>query len=421
MRQLVTTALVAAMATWPLAGTAAAQADADRGRNVSVLERPRPDYEPRGVRVGAVQAFATLPVEVATTDNLFAEEADEDSDVFYALRPRLQAATTWSRHAITLAAGLDRTFHLDFPKDDIFDAFVDITGRLDLGRSGELGVTYARASLSEARGSPDQPFAARSPVEYEQERVALTGRYQFNRVRVSGELSQTEFDYSDVLSVTGTLLDQDDRDRTETLGVVRGEFAISPALAAFAQVELDHRDYDLRPPATAFNRESFGRRYLVGSTFDITRLIRGEVGIGYLQQEFKDPGISDVEGIAADVSVDWFPTQLTTVNVAARRTVEETGFVGAASFLLTEGGVRVDHELRRNVILSAGAAIGRREFEGADREDELGRFDLGATYLVNRRVSLQARYERETQDSSGVDRDRDFEANRFLVGVTLRM
>ena len=63
------------------------------------------------------------------------------------------------------------------------------------------------------------------------------------------------------------------------------------------------------------------------------------------------------DGAAYAANVEWYATPLTTVSFSARRDVEETGAAGAATYLSSDLGLRVDHELRRNIILSGG--VGR--------------------------------------------------------------
>ena len=84
-------------------------------------------------------------------------------------------------------------------------------------------------------------------------------------------------------------------------------------------------------------------------------------------------------------------------------------------------GARVDHELRRNVILTAGARVGTRDYETIDREDEFFYADAGADFMFNRRVALRARIGHEEVESTGVDRFRDFEVNTATLGLSISL
>ncbi|HJS79521.1 MAG TPA: outer membrane beta-barrel protein, partial [Vitreimonas sp.] len=101
------------------------------------------------------------------------------------------------------------------------------------------------------------------------------------------------------------------------------------------------------------------------------------------------------------------------------RNSEEVIGVSAEPYVLTRFGARVDHELRRNVILTAGARLANREFLADDREDDHMRYDAGVDWIVNRRVALEARVEHEEVDSNAPLVE--FDENRVTLGISLRL
>jgi hypothetical protein len=392
----------------------------DRDRNVSVTERTRPDYEPSGIEVGSFNIAPRFEADVGFTDNVFADENNAESDTVATLRARIDARSTWSRHGLRLSAGAERTMYNDFPKSDVFDPFLEAEGRFDFGRNGRILGLVRSYEQSETWGSPEQPETAISPVEIHGQQALIEARYQFNRIRVSGTLSSTELDYDDSITRTGGRIDQDGRDRTERVATARAELALSPDTAVLAEVQINDRDYEFLAPG-GISRNSTGQTYLVGANFDLTDLVRGEVSVGAFNQDYKDNAIGEISGLAANARVDWFPTERTTVSGQARRLVEEAFLQGARTYVTTEASLQVDHELRRNVIVSAGARLGQREYEGIDRDDTVRGLQVGATYLVNRRVSVQAGYSFDAQTSDGARRDRDYDINRGFVGVRVRL
>ncbi len=393
----------------------------DRGRNESVTERDRPEYDPQGIQFRAWLLQPEVVIEAATVDNVTAAASSELSDSVLRISPRVVGQTTWSRHAVSFSAGGDKTMFVDLPKNDEFSTELSVEGRLDLGREGALIVGGRTANDSEGRTSPDQPFAAISPVEYDTNELFVGARYTLGRVRFSAQALERSLDYDDAATVAGAILDQDDRDRNERELQVRAEVALSPSVAVVAQFGSNARDYDQRPPQVAFNRDSDGQTYLVGVNFDLTRLLRGEVTAGYLEQEYEDPRVATVDGLALDARLDWFPTERTTVTATGRRSVIDTGFAPAAAALYTEAGVRVDHELRRNILLSGAFLAGQRDYEGLDREDGLRRFEVGVRVLINPRAEVRAGVTRDSQASDGLARDRDFDVNTGFVALALRL
>lgn len=416
-------ALALALSVSGLAGAPAQAQDGpsfDRGQNVSVLDRARPDYDPVGIQWGAVELRPRLGVSVAAEDNVFYAETNERDDIVTVLNPEIQASTTWSRNAVRFTAGLNDKRYSDFDSENRTDEYV--AGEVELEIYGDSSITLgaSHANLGEARFSPDTPGGAAKPGDYDVTEAYVAGEATFARTRLSARVSQRSYSYKPVPLVGGGFEDAADRDRDETGLAVKAEYAISPRTAVFVEAGVENRDYKRRPPQTTFNRDNDVARVLVGVNFDIASLARGEIAIGQLDQSFDAPGLVGASGLAVAAKAEWFPQEMTTVTVAAARRVEET-FVGpAASFTLTESSAQIDHELLRNLIISALAGIGQRDFEGLARKDDLASAGVSVRYLVNRTVEIGAGWAFDRQESKGAARDRDFDANRFVVSLTLR-
>lgn len=376
--------------------------------SVSVRERARPDYDPLGLRFGGFDLNASLDFGVASTDNLFAAETGEQDDMVFRVSPSARLASHWSRHALSVEAGATFKSHDDFSSEDADTGYLAAAGRLDVGSNTNI---FGRASLAqdvESRADPDA-LTFNEPVEYERNEIAIGAQHTFNRWRLRGTYAQVEYDYDDAGG-----FDQDFRDSDETSFTGRVEAELTPRVAAVFEARFDERDYDNAP---ALNSE--GETYLAGVAINFTDLMRGELTVGQFNRDY-DFGL-DVDGLAVNGNLEWYITRLTTITFNGSRGARDMGATTAIPFVESEYGVRVDHELLRNVILSAGLHTGRRDYELIDREDEYTGFDLGVEYLVNRRLALRAGYNYDETDSNGVNRYRDFEQNVLSLGVSLRL
>jgi len=380
--------------------------DRDREARTSVRERPRPDYDPLGLRFGGFTLHATLDLDAVHSDNIFAEETGEDEDTIFvaALRTRLQS--NWSRHALAIEAGGAASMYDEFASEDHETAFAGVSGRLDIGSRSNLSARARVAQEIEPRNDPDAPGQGIPLVEYERSELAVSAQHTFNRFRVTATAAQSQNEYD---------AGQSFRDFEETSLTGRLEAELTPRIGLLAQATTDERDYDNTPALS-----SEGRTYLAGLTINLTDLMEGQVAVGHFERDY-DSGIT-TDGVAASANVEWYVTRLTTISFNARRNSEDVvGATTAIPYVESEYGGRVDHELMRNVILTAGAQFGRREYEGIDRDDDFMRADVGADYLVNRRVVVRGRYMHDEVESEGVNRYRDYEENRFTLGVGLRL
>lgn len=374
-------------------------------RNEGVQGRARPDYDAAGRRVGGFTLNAALNLYAGTNDNVLAQEdALAQDDTVYGFNPYASLASNWSRHALVLSAGADFNRHQDLGDEDTESNYLAAYGRLDVGRDTNFSGNARLANETEPRTAPDASGIA-FPVEFSRADFSVGAEHTINRFRFSGGLGSSETDYD------GT---QNFRDRTETYANGRISVAVSPRLALLADVRFDERDYDSQP-----NLNSDGRTISAGVRMNLTGLVTGEVTVGQFERDYS--GVT-VDGAAYAANVEWYATPLTTVSFSARRDVEETGAAGAATYLSSDLGLRVDHELRRNIILSGGVGRVQRDYEApTDRQDEATYADLGVEYLVNRRLALEARFDRIDSQSDGLNRDRDFEVNRFVTGIKIRL
>jgi len=286
--------------------------------------------------------------------------------------------------------------------------YANISGRADIGSdtavTGLAGIAHER----EPRTDPDATLIG-PPVEYDRTDLSVGVQHTFNRWRVSAIAERHEYDYDSAQSF---------RDYDENALTGRIEAAISPRLGIFGQVTGDHRDYS-DPLSTGLSSD--GRTYLVGADIHLTDLMQGQIAIGQFTRDY-DNGVNE-EGLAADANLEWYLTRLTTLSINAHRNTEATiGATTVAPYIETRFGGRIDHELLRNVILTAGVESGKREYQdGIDRTDDYTFADVGADYLLNRRVALRARLRHAEVNSSGADAYRDFEVNSLTLGIAFRL
>lgn len=376
--------------------------------NVSVRNRARAEYDPLGMRLGGFNLNAQLDLGVASTDNLFATETAEQDDMIYRVAPSARLTSNWGRHALSFDAGAELRSHQDFGSEDTETLYAGMAGRLDVGPRSEVGFSARMATEVEPRTDPDA-LTFQEPVEYERTEYSLSAAHTFNRIRVRGAIGRSTYDYDDAGPV-----DQDFRDSEEDSLTLRGEMAVTPRLGLVLEARADDRTYDNTPTLN-----SDGRTYMAGVYVNLTDLMRGEFTVGTFDREYDGGGT--VEGTAISGNLEWYVTRLTTLTFNARQSGEESGAFVALPYTDSRYGARVDHELFRNVILTAGVQFGSRDYEVIDRDDEYVSADVGVDWFLNRRVALNLRYSRDEMQSEGVDRYRDYDVDAISAGLSLRL
>jgi len=400
--------LFAAFAAGLIAALPAHAFAQDIDDSVSVRDRPRSEYDPLGTRLGGFTLHASVGLNATYNTNVYAAETNEQEDLIFTLTPRAQLQSNWSRHALSFDAGAAIDRYSDTTDEDAETYYFGALGRLDVGSNTQISGVARYAQEVEPRTSPDALTLA-EPVEYTRRELGVTAEHRFNRVRLRGTFANYEYDYDDAGGI-----DQDFRDMEENRLTGRVEVAVTPRVGWIFEATTDEREYSNAPLLN-----SDGVTYLTGINVNLTDLLRGEITFGQFQRDY-DSGL-DVEGTAIAANLEWYVTRLTTLSFFAGQTGEESGAFAAVPYTATNYGARVDHEIQRNIILTAGVALGDRDYEIIDRSDEFFSADAGVEYIMNRRVSFNVQYRHEELESSGVNRYRDFDQDVISAGVRLRL
>jgi len=391
-----------------------------RERNASVMGRTRPEYKSEGVQTGAWIWDPELVLGVDWDDNIFAASTNEVSDTIWIVQPSVNVETTWSRHGIEAYAIGENREYSDTGSESSWTHAYGASGHVDVTRKFLVRGGLDFASLVESRRNAGAASFAAEPVEYSTDAWFFGAEADLGRIRLIGRMDVADYDFKDAPLTGGGFADQDFRDREETIYTVRGDYALSPDTSVFLRYRWNDREYDLKPPAVATLRDSDGFMIDAGFDFDLGGTARGIVGVGYNEQTYDDPSFGKLEGWGMDAALEWYVTQLTTVTVSGARFIEDSPIAASGGFTSQAIGLRVDHELRRNVILSAGTEFANNDFLGIDREDDRWTHFAAATWLVNPNVGVEASFTMIDQDSSGLLGTQDFEENIFGVRLVLR-
>ena len=255
------------------------------------------------------------------------------------------------------------------------------------------------------RGNIDTPFQTVHPIRYVYALAHAELHHQLNRLsfRLSGQF--TRFDYRDGVNVVGNVIDQDFRDRDEFDVGLRIAYEISPGYSGFVQIDRNKRTYDLGPnspqfnPATDLDRSSKGLTAEAGIAFEISRLLYGNIRVGYLSQNYRSTSILDDKGLSFGAGLLWNVTTLTSVRINVDRRAEDTTSTISAGRLTTEISIGIDHELLRNLIITLEGGYANYNYQGISRSDDYVRGEGKIRYLLNRHVSAEVGYQYTSQSS----------------------
>ncbi|MGK2910351.1 MAG: outer membrane beta-barrel protein, partial [Sphingobium sp.] len=389
----------------------------DKGRNVSVTERPRPDYDPLGVNLGSFSLYPKIETGVGLTDNVYLTNGNKDGDGFAVFNPSARLRSQWDRHQVQLQASgaFRRFFNNSIRNEDSFN--LGTLGRLDIGNA--LVVTgegqYTQQFETPITGDVDSSLAVLS--RYKRDFLSLRGVYGVGQGRATLAVDRSHFAFNPIKLPSGTIINQENRDRTLNRVTGQLEYAFTPSLSAYTQVNYADTGYDTAFAPGVPNRDSDSYRAIVGTNFDLSSLVRGTIGVGYAAREYKSPIYRDVDGLSVEAKVEYFPTELTTFGLGLRRVIEDSSIGNTDAYFDNRGSLRVDHELLRNLILNALVEYAQQDFIGSTRKTTFYRGSGGARYFINRLLGLQMQLSYIKRDTTGEDLGQQF--NEFRGQLTL--
>ncbi|HYC02359.1 MAG TPA: outer membrane beta-barrel protein [Azospirillaceae bacterium] len=391
------------------AGGALAQ-DGRDARGTAVDRRSNPDFSPLGVRAGAFLIRPSVTVAGQYDDNVFADERNTIDDYVLVVQPRLTAGTNWGRHALNFRTGGEFARFQDFGSEDYDDYYIGGDGRLDIGvdYAATAGANYARKH--EERGSPND-VRGREPVEFDQTNLSLGLSKGVTRITGRVRFDYAGYDFDDVRGIGNAEIDQDNRDRDTYGTAARVGYEFQPGLATFVEGGYNWVRYDRDSL-----RDNEGYRLTAGAAIDLGGITSGEIFAGYRSQQYDNPAFSNNNGFAFGGNLLWRPTGLTSVRLSLVNEVAETIEAGSSGFTANSIGVEVDHELLRNVLLSADVRYTSNDYKSSVREDDVWSYGAGARYLVNRNFSVGADWRRTDRASNLLGAD--FDRNVFTVRVS---
>jgi len=390
-----------------------------RDQNVGVADRPHPELEPLGVKAGGFTLFPHAEAGLFYTDNIRAQATGGESDAALELEGRVDARSNWSRHDLNLHVNAGRRQFLDHGTENTLTYGLGADGRLDINRDWQARGLVGLDHLFEARTEPGSDLTAVDRVAYDKSRLEAGARFTGGRTRLVLTSSAERRDYDDAARTTGGVLDQDYRDNTRIDGAVRAELAISPAVSIYARLAANSRDY--RTPVLAVdNRDSTGQRYLVGANFE-RGLLRGEIEIGGMSQDYDNPAAADIDGGAFSGELTWFTTPLLTLTARGERSAQDSSTVQFGGFRNTEFTVNADYELLRNLIITGYVTHADQDYTTVDRQDQYVQVGLQATWRLNRRVGLRGDYSLIDRDSKGVAAGRSFTTNQVRLTLIYKL
>jgi hypothetical protein len=333
-----------------------------------VGKRVWPDYAPRGIRYGPWMYYPTATAGVFYDSNVFSSPTNRQDDFATRFSAGLRAHSLWERHALDLSLQTESKFYRKHSSLNQTDVDFNAKGRFDIDHSTQLLGALQAAYLHDEVGSLTSPTGAIEPTPYSFFSTGVALRKEFGRITASVGGRLDSYDYGSVRAANGSLINQDARDGQVYSVHGRVDYAFSEKLGLFALLENNKRDLRGTPTASL---DSSGYRALAGLNIELTHLIKGEFGAGYLRQNFVSPTIGDISGPAYRALLTWSPTRRLDVHFDAEQMVTTTADTSVIGALANSFQFGADYEIKPGFVLSPLFIYEKDDFKGQPRKDDV--------------------------------------------------
>jgi hypothetical protein len=381
-------------------------------RGVSVMTRPRPLFDPPGLRLGAFRLDTVAELGLGYDDNLLGTRPASRSSAFSEFGLNGVLRSQWSRHELRFEAGLtDRRFFsaeaLDW-RDWLLDAY----GRLDVADGAALDARVSRRRGHFGVQSLDAALLPLlQPAVYDEDRVRIGGRMRFNRIGLDGHGQYRQVRFRPDATQPSAL--------TSDYDAWGGAVGLSYLLSPGRSLRLDLTAEETSGRDSAFtDLDALTWEALVGGVYDFDGVYQVSFGVGYARRDFREGGLEPVSGLGIDLRLTYAPSLLTTVNLRARRGVDDSVRALGPGFLRSLATVRVDHEFRQDLIGSVELGYDMREYSNPSRRASDVLATVSAQLLLNRSTSLVASYRHVTRLTSTPELQ-EYAQNEVLLRLRL--
>jgi hypothetical protein len=332
---------------------------------------------------------------------------------FWVVAPEFLAISDWERHALVAdlrgsytgyggnlpaivdGAASPAPTNIDRPN---FNGHID--GRLDVTEDTHLTAEVLLLAATDNPGSPNiLAGLARYPVY-----TTLGGTFgvdhRFNRLEfwAGATVDRTVYQVSNLTD--GTTSTNDDRNFNQYGGVGRLGYELTPAVRPFVEVEGDSRVHDLPLDRNGYARDSTGGYAKGGTTFEFSRLLIGEVSIGYAARDYVDPRLARLDGLLTAGSLVWTATPLTTARFISTTSIDETVVPGVSGVLTHLYTVEVDHDFRRWLTAIGKFTYGTLDYQGDGRFDKIYSIEGDLVYKLTRSLWIKGTLRRDILNSN---------------------
>ena len=377
-------------------------------------------YAPLGIDAGSLRLTPYVESDIGYDSNPRRATANVKSSGFARAEAGVTAQSNWSAHEFdaTLKGGYSDYFTVkDASRPDVSavaNARIDATRDLAFDLQGRLTLDSQNTTTP---GLLTGTTLSARPLTYASGGSAGVTE-KINRLTLALRGSIDRYAYEDASLAGGQTLVLSKQDYNDFGLRGRAAYEITPGISPFVDATVDARRYDSRLDGSGFARNSDGFALKAGSSFELSRVLTGEISGGYGHRSYADRRLADLSSPVFDASLVWTASPLTKVTLRGATDIAESSLANASGALTRRVSLEVAHSLMRNFTLTGIASYTNTDYQGVNLRENLYSGTVRAEYNLTRSIVIRSSFTHERLKSTVPGAD--YTANTVLLGLRLQ-
>jgi len=358
----------------------------------TVLGRPRPQYDPLGIRVGRFTIRPTISEGGIYDDNLLGRRKGSGSGGLQT-SGAVEAVTDLGTNGIDVNLSADDIRYItggsQFTNQSRTNYLASVSAYQDAG-GGRVLLDATAAQLNETLTSLNFPGGS-VPQTYQVEQVRLGYRTTPLLLVWEPFVRFTADNYTNVAVAQGSL-QGNFRNRTTFGGGVVGRYQLAERRNIVVSAEGFGSSYAQIDPVTG-SRDFTGATFLAGIEYGPPAFYQFRALVGFETRQFANRAFKGRTVPIAEAEIVVSPSRRWTLTGTLTRRIDDSADEGSQGFTYTGARGQVDHELRHNILLQGYAQVQDASYLQDGRSETIVGGGAGATWLINRNWRLNGTYE----------------------------
>lgn len=364
---------------------------------MTVLSRARPGYEDTGVQLGSFTVRPTLDQSVFDNTNVNGSGGTNAGSWGERTTGQVSAQSDWSRNSLQANLGFDHYSYFDLPIDNHTDWNVGLGGGYTIA-GGELKAAYSHSTYNQL-GTEIGMAQSEEPATNTTDTGTVSYDFNLGRITITPSIDFSAYRFGDI-TTNGVRTSQSSLDRNVVAAGIVTRYALTGGTGLLLVTRGSSSNFINQPPGTLSN-DSVSGMMLAGLDYQPESVWRYSFLVGFETRSFSASqyGTRTVPVLSAQVV--WTPDAKLTVTGDLTRTIEDADTTGNDGYVLNQGRVVVDYELKNNVLLQGRTTVQHVSYFQGGSSQTNESVGGGVTWLLNQHVRLSLDDDYTSQNSPG--------------------